>query len=295
MPPSPLTRKPLINWPGSAWRRQVHHVGVSVTAIFVGLAITSQKLPTHAETAKQPAIDIDKTQRLLSAYPDHIQEIRDGLIRFRDGTTMPFDDAQGPKSHTQWLSNPDVEDMFAQPYAPGPIASPPSADMEPGRARNSAFFDKIYGDCRAGTVTGKLVDVVWLPSKSGAKLKVTSVNRVAQRLQAVSRALDALPKRFDAYLIPPAGTYNCRQIAGTNRFSAHSYGIAIDIATSHSDYWRWSKPDREGRPKWRNRIPNEIVEIFEAHGFIWGGKWDHYDTMHFEYRPELLPPRAPLE
>src|SRR5690242_16362928 len=27
---------------------------------------------------------------------------------------------------------------------------------------------------------------------------------------------------------------------------------------------------------------------FEQHGFIWGGRWAHYDTMHFEYRPELL-------
>jgi hypothetical protein len=37
-----------------------------------------------------------------------------------------------------------------------------------------------------------------------------------------------------------------------------------------------------------NRIPWEIVEVFEKHGFISGGKWYHYDTMHFEYRPELL-------
>jgi len=22
--------------------------------------------------------------------------------------------------------------------------------------------------------------------------------------------------------------------------------------------------------------------------FIWGGRWYHFDTMHFEYRPELL-------
>jgi len=21
---------------------------------------------------------------------------------------------------------------------------------------------------------------------------------------------------------------------------------------------------------------------------VWGGKWYHYDTMHFEYRPEIL-------
>jgi type I restriction enzyme R subunit len=24
------------------------------------------------------------------------------------------------------------------------------------------------------------------------------------------------------------------------------------------------------------------VQIFEKRGFIWGGKWYHYDTMHFE-------------
>jgi len=30
------------------------------------------------------------------------------------------------------------------------------------------------------------------------------------------------------------------------------------------------------------------VEVFKRHGFTWGGKWHHYDTMHFEYRPELF-------
>lgn len=42
------------------------------------------------------------------------------------------------------------------------------------------------------------------------------------------------------------------------------------------------------RFKYRNRIPRKIVEIFEKHGFIWGGAWYHYDTMHFEFRPEIL-------
>ena len=41
---------------------------------------------------------------------------------------------------------------------------------------------------------------------------------------------------------------------------------------------------------WKNRIPQEIVDAFEAEGFIWGGRWAHYDTMHFEYRPELTSP-----
>ncbi len=90
------------------------------------------------------------------------------------------------------------------------------------------------------------------------------------------------------YLRPTQGTYNCRLVAGTNRESTHGLGIAIDIAGAHSHYWMWSKPDADGRYAYRNEIPWEIVRIFEKHGFVWGGKWYHYDTMHFEYRPEIV-------
>ena len=31
-----------------------------------------------------------------------------------------------------------------------------------------------------------------------------------------------------------------------------------------------------------------LIKAFESFGFIWGGKWRYYDTMHFEYRPEIL-------
>ncbi len=48
---------------------------------------------------------------------------------------------------------------------------------------------------------------------------------------------------------------------------------------------------RRGHPMvWKNRVPQAVVDAFEAEGFIWGGRWKHYDTMHFEYRPELLSP-----
>jgi hypothetical protein len=65
-------------------------------------------------------------------------------------------------------------------------------------------------------------------------------------------------------------------------------GIAIDIAVKHAHYWQWEKSNAQGHDIWRNSIPNTIVAIFEKYGFIWGGKWYHYDTMHFEYRPELI-------
>ena len=34
--------------------------------------------------------------------------------------------------------------------------------------------------------------------------------------------------------------------------------------------------------------PDSFIEAFERRGFVWGGKWFYYDTMHFEYRPEIL-------
>jgi hypothetical protein len=70
----------------------------------------------------------------------------------------------------------------------------------------------------------------------------------------------------------------------------HAYGAAIDLNVKQSDYWSWQ--GRLADPVWRNRMPYEIVKIFEKHGFIWGGRWYHYDTMHFEYRPELIENRV---
>jgi len=226
--------------------------------------------------------------RLLAAYPDHLERIEDGELVWRDGTRMPLDDGKGEKSFADWLNDPDIEDMLAVPYPLGDLASPPAKDVDPGRARNAAFFDKIYGDCRKGAVKGNLTAVVWLPKKSGQRLPFSKINGAARALEAVSRELDRLPERFDAYLYPSAGTYNCRPIAGTRRMSAHGHGIAIDIALKHADYWRNAKPGKDGAYAYKNEIPAEIVRIFEKHGFIWGGKWHHYDTMHFEYRPELV-------
>ncbi len=68
----------------------------------------------------------------------------------------------------------------------------------------------------------------------------------------------------------------------------HAFAAAIDLNVKFADYWIWSG-GRPGRvPVYRNKVPRAIIEVFERHGFIWGGKWYHFDTMHFEYRPELI-------
>ncbi|WP_439542292.1 M15 family metallopeptidase [Hyphomicrobium sp.] len=268
----------------------------SASVLGAVLAVAVVASPVHSEPGPQGAAS-DVTAgvaRLIAAYPNHLEKAEGNWLVWRDGTRMALDDGGGTKSFADWLDHPDIEDMLrlAYPAGAGPLVPEPESD--PGRARNTAFFDKMYGDCRKGEVAGSLDTITWLPKKAPQKLQVTRINGVAARLAAVSRALDALPASFDKYLIPSAGTYNCRAIAGTSRLSAHGSGIAIDIAVALTDYWRWGGTSSGGRVAYKNRIPLEIVHIFERHGFIWGGRWSHYDTMHFEYRPELLPPLEPL-
>lgn len=227
-------------------------------------------------------------QRLIKAYPDFLDRIEGNDLVWKDGTRMPINDGRGAKEHERLLATADIKDMLAMPYPIGTPITTPARNVDPGRARNAAFFNKMYGDCMKNDVAGKLVDVVWLAKKSGKTLKVTSINGAAEKLAAVSTELDALPASFDRYLFPSAGTYVCRPIAGTTRVSAHGHGIAIDLATATTEYWLRDGGKPGAAIPYRNRLPMEIVSIFEKHGFIWGGRWYHYDTMHFEYRPELI-------
>lgn len=232
---------------------------------------------------------IAKAKRLIAAYPDHLERLDGRQLVWRDGTRMPFDDGRRSKTFNQLLNTADIEDQFHYSYPAGRAATQPPLNSDPGRIRNDRFFTKMYGDCRRGRVRPKLVPVKWLPERGGGIVNVTRVNGVDKKLAAVSRELGRLPAAMTRFLVPASGVYNCRTISGTNRRSVHAYGAAIDINIKAAHYWRWSKPAKSGRYTYQNSIPLEIVRIFEKHGFIWGGRWYHYDTMHFEYRPELLP------
>ena len=214
-------------------------------------------------------------ERLKSAYPDFVARVDGNDLVFKDGTRFAIDDGLAEKSHDEWLAHPDIKDMFRYAYPAGGPLAPPAENFDPGRARNEALFARMYGDCRRGGVTPSLETITWLPKSRRQRIKVTRVNGVARRLEAVGAELEALPVRLRHYLEPAGGTYVCRPIAGTAQRSAHGYGIAIDVAVGPSYYWRWAKGGPNGPVRYRNALPKEIVAIFEKHGFIWGGRWYH--------------------
>ena len=221
-------------------------------------------------------------RRLVAAYPDFLDSADENTLYWIDGTEMIYDDGR-EKTHDEKLNDPDLEDMMSQEYVAGwDWNEPPALNFEPGRIRYEPFFKKMYGGSER-EVRANLVSITWIPGICGTRVSVNKVNEVSEKLKIVSDELAKLPKQFHKYINETAGTFVWRNIAGTNRLSTHAFGTSIDINTKYSNYWRW-----DGGTTYRNQIPMEIVEIFEKHGFIWGGKWYHYDTMHFEYRPELL-------
>ena len=227
-------------------------------------------------------------QKLMACYPDFVIGFADNHIILKDNTHLLWDDGLKNKTPQQLLDEPDLKDMFAQAYPKGNPATPPSPNVDPGRIRNETFFLKIYGQTEAA-VSKNLTQITWCPKLVGQKIMVTRVNGVDKHLIQISKELDEHPE-LKKYLTHIGGTFLWRNISGTHRHSMHSFGMTIDINIAYSDYWQWAChcKNEDAAVTYKNRIPQTIVNIFEKNGFIWGGKWYHFDTMHFEYRPEML-------
>jgi hypothetical protein len=101
--------------------------------------------------------------------------------------------------------------------------------------------------------------------------------RALRRLDRIFR--ETVPKYYRDICNDPArdtGSYNCRQIAGTNVPSNHSFGTAADID------WQENARDGDYESEMRDRGMPAIHKV-EREGFMrWGGRYSSPDDMHFE-------------
>ena len=87
------------------------------------------------------------------------------------------------------------------------------------------------------------------------------------------------------FYVDPGDTfgYNWRTMAsGTGKISHHSYGCVIDLNANANPPSYWDATPDPSSPYYNNP---QVVAIFKAHGFYWGGDWSpsFYDPMHFTY------------
>lgn len=242
-------------------------------------------MPVDWTAGPLPATSDPVKSALELAYPGLSLDRGAGRVITADGQRVPFQDqtAQGPMGR---LRNASIGDQFYYTY---PLAFDLSLRRapfhDPGRLRNDAFFRALWfdqkGDARASLVT------VRYPGPVRARFQMTTKHCVHAQLEAALSEI-ASAGQFDMFLTKAGGSFNWRVISGTERLSAHSFGIAVDFNTELGGYWRWSGAAPGQAADYTNRFPEALVRAMERRGFIWGGKWHHFDGMHFEYRPELI-------
>lgn len=247
---------------------------------------------------------------LQSAYPDRVQHIgrRDGdWAILADGTWFYW--AAGrllPEAERADASAYDP--LVFYHYEPGATvfreytnaerdelqARAAEMDRDPPR-RHPGFLDKLW---RVDNQNSR-----WERQKTTFFLGLkTMVHRdLLEDLAAVEEEiLERARRDFEVAVFVESlrsiEGYNYRLVDGTATLSRHAYGVAVDLIPASYEgkqvYWRWA---RDGRVDWtglaedqRFSFPVAVVEAFERHGFVWGGKWGLFDAIHFEYRPEIL-------
>lgn len=256
-----------------------------VGLIIISSLFTAVFIPSAFASPAQ----MDLHNCLTSAYPQSISAVKDGKIYFTNGKTILVGEVSDTPFMTR-LAQASVADQLALTY---PLHfNPPKQYDDAGRLRNDAFFTAMYGSTLA-EVQKNMATINWQPS--GTKLSFNQLNGAAAQLEKVGNEIAQDPT-LSPYVSKSLGTLNFRKIAGTNRLSAHSFGVAVDfhLPKAQHKYWRWDGCTREDKacPYPAALLADDnlkkVVKIFEAHGFIWGGKWASYDSPHFEYRPELL-------
>lgn len=230
----------------------------------------------------------DSLDVLVAAYPQALAGRDADSVIFRNGEKVGGGILHAAAPPEWLLTHASVRDQFSVAYPRDVLALQRHPSADPGRFRNKAFFDALYGDCHKGEVDGNIEQVAWLPHDWRGTARVTRLNGVAEALRAVSDEIQRLPPSVRRAAWPIEGDYDCRNVAVGGQPSMHAYGAAVDLNLHFSEYWLWDAGKDARVIPYRNRMPLAIVGAFEHHGFIWGGKWYHYDTMHFEYRPEML-------
>lgn len=223
---------------------------------------------------------------LMLVYREEIRDIEVSnqnyiYLIFNNGKKVLYDDKK-EKNKDEKLSNADLQDTLEEIYPLENINS--VLNIDPGRSRCYPFLDTIYGNSKS-EIEKNIANISTLCGN-------ITFNKNARAGESLKKALNEAKKlaskdsKVNSFIFPISGGYNYRVIQDTGRLSPHAYAIAIDLRRDNADYWKWV--NKEKGSKRIEEYHKDLVKVFEDNGFIWGGKWEHFDILHFEYRPEII-------
>jgi hypothetical protein len=229
---------------------------------------------------------------------------------YAQGRFLPREDKDRPE---------EFRPQFLYRYSPEPPGRPdelsPWQDMANqliSRRQSSGAYRPYGPASRAGTSRSPFFETLWQArSKEEAfsrQQRIDFLDRSVQihrsiaaplgRVEARIRELAKNEAEIEKWLnnLYSITGWNWRNVAGSENRSFHAYGAAVDLLMNTQagmeTYWQWTAAKgidwRSVPAEKRQNPPAAVIRAFEEQGFIWGGRWSRYDTMHFEYHPELL-------
>jgi hypothetical protein len=272
-----------------------------------GLAENPSDPAGGAHPIRQPSRGELVMKALAQAYPDRV-----GPAEFRD-------DDWAVSVRGTWFYYAEgrllPQGFPAAEYDPQPFYNYP-AELPPWKAPTAEEAERIRSQVRRRLQhppkrSNHFYDALWRASsrsESWDRVKtlrflgrpvtvhysiLEELALVEERILAESKTNAEIRRWIDS--LDLLDGWNWRSIADTQSRSFHAYGAALDLlpkSRGKETYWVWtsrSKSDWWTVPySQRLHPPNAVIRAFEAYGFVWGGKWLYYDTMHFEYRPEIF-------
>jgi hypothetical protein len=263
-----------------------------------GRAATPRAQPRDAPPSASRVVPVQADPRVrafLQAYDaliDSVAPADDDVVFYLGGRAIHFQD--GRMLDPDRAANDDECDPIFYRYPLGSLTEPPVAPDEPPRYCTDVL-EALWGSTES-EIRRHGSSVTFLDHRMFVNDLLIEPLGAVERDIANAAARDPLVAEWIAEL-DITYSFSYRGIAGSPTRSQHSWGMAVDFVPTSYDgrhvYWRWSRV--YNRNDW-DRIPLErrwsppggVIEVFERHGFLWGGKWAHFDVIHFEYRPEII-------
>jgi flavodoxin len=263
----------------------------------------------------------DMARLFASAYGGRL-----GPAVFRDGDwTLEMDGVIWYYARGRFLPQDDLgraEDFrpqFMYRYSPESPGSPDEANPWRdeanriiSRRQSSGSYSAYRLNVNPGAVRSSFIETLWQArTREEAYVHQKWIDFLGRRVQ-IHEDIEAPLGRVEARIKELAVNdpeiegwlkslhsitgWNWRNVAGSANRSYHAYGTAVDLLmkaqSGMETYWQWTAAKgidwRSVPAEKRQNPPASAIRAFEEQGFIWGGRWPRYDTMHFEYHPELL-------
>jgi len=250
------------------------------------------------------------TRALARAYPDRVEKVEflDGdwtivvygeRFYFAEGRLLPAS-LRNRKSEYSPLPFYNYHKELPPWVKPTAEESARMSEQERLRgtsqiSRSTHFYDTLWRSRNRDEAWEHIKTIRFLGISVQVHYSIlVNLSLVEQQIQRTARTNAAV--RLWVNNLGKIESWTWRNIAASQNRSYHAYGAAIDVIPGSygglEAYWQWTArhtPDWWNVPYSRRfHPPDEVIRIFESYGFVWGGKWRYFDTIHFEYRPEII-------